>query len=289
MHIIGGTASQTTAAELAQTLKKPLVNTTSKRFPDQELYIRIMDDIHNEDIVIVQTTYPDPNIIELLLLQDAVNDAGADTITVIIPYYGYGRQDKQFKHGEPISAKTLAEHISLQADKIITVDPHKEHILDFFTVPALSTTALPAIAHYLQKQGNIDIILAPDKGAKHRAEQVSQIVGCDYDYLEKKRLDGNTVEITPKTLDAHNKNTAIIDDIISTGGTMAQAIRQLKTQGAKKITIACTHGVFAHGAKEKLRAAGCDHIICTDSIPGEFSKVKLAKTLAETLSQNIPT
>jgi ribose-phosphate pyrophosphokinase len=287
MYIIGGTASRSTAEDLARHLNQPLAQLTSKRFPDDELYLRILDPIKGEDVIIVQTTYPDRNIIELLLLQEAVNEAGAATIIVVIPYFGYARQDKKFEEGEPISAKALAEHISMQADKVITVDPHKEHILDFFTVPAESCSALPEIARYLNKKGGIDLILAPDKGAKHRAEQISQIVNCEYDYLEKKRIDGATVEIKPKNIDAHNKNTVIIDDIISTGGTMAKAIKQLKIQGAKKIAVACTHGVFAEGAKEKLHIAGCDEIICTDSIQNEFSKVKLASAIAKKIPKKL--
>jgi ribose-phosphate pyrophosphokinase len=282
MYILGGTSAKTIAEDLARELQEPLLKVTFKRFPDDEFYIRILDDIKGEEIVIVQTAYPDSKIVELLLTQDAIADAGAKKITVVLPYFGYSRQDKKFEEGEAISARAVAQHVSIHAHHVITVDPHKDHILGFFTVPAYSSSAVPAIANYL-KEKNIDFILAPDKGAKERAKHAATIIGCDYDHLEKTRIDGTTVKIKPKKLDARNKNVAIIDDIISTGGTMANSIKELKKQGANEVLVACTHGLFVRGAKEKLLSAGCDEIISTDTIENEFSKVKVAPCIAETL------
>lgn len=282
MYIISGTASNTVAEDLSYILKIPIVNTISKRFPDTELYVRILDNIKNEHVVIVQTTYPDPNLVELFLLQNAVEEAGAKKITVIIPYYGYARQDTLFQAGEAISAKAIAGLISLNADEVITVDPHKEHILDFFSTSSKSCTAVPEIANYL-KQKNLDLILAPDKGALNRAKQASNIVGCDFDYMEKTRIDGTTVEIKPKNLDVQNKNVGIIDDIISTGGTMAKSIKELKSQGAKKVYVSCTHGLFAGDAIKKLSSSGCDEIIATDTIHSNYSTVKVAPSIAQLL------
>lgn len=282
MYVIGGTASRSVAEDLADILNGKLVNTISKRFPDGELYVRILDDISNKDVIIVQTTYPDPSIIELFLLQNAVEEAGAKTITVVIPYYGYARQDTKFQEGEPISAKALASLISLNADMVVTVDLHKEYILNFFSTSAYSCSAVPEIAKYL-KPKNIELILAPDKGAVNRAKKTSEIINCDFDYMEKTRIDEKTVEIKPKNLEVKNKNVAIIDDIISTGGTMSLSIKELKKQGAKKIFVACTHGLFIGDAVKKLSAAGCEEIISTDTIISDFSKVKIAPAIAEVL------
>ena len=251
MYIIGGTASKSVAEELSKELDAKLVNTISKRFPDDEFYVRILDDVSGEHVIIVQTTYPDNNTIELFLLQNAAEEAGAKEISVVIPYFGYARQDSKFQDGEPISAKALANLISLSADKIITVDPHKQHILDFFSTSAYSCSAVPELAKYL-KDKDINMILAPDKGALDRAKQASEIIGCDFDYMEKTRIDGETIEIKPKKLDANDRNVAIIDDIISTGGTMAKSINQLKKHGAKNVYVACTHGLFAGDAIKKL-------------------------------------
>jgi ribose-phosphate pyrophosphokinase len=282
MYVIGGTSSLTVAEDISKKLKQPLARTTIKRFPDNELYVRVLDDIKGEEVLIVQTTYPDTKIIELLLLQDAVYEAGANKIIVVIPYFGYSRQDKKFETGEPISARAIAEHISLHADYIITVDPHKEHLLNFFNVPAISCSAVSEIAKYL-KMKEINFVLAPDKGAKKIAKETANIIGCEYDYIDKKRIDANTVEIKPKKLEARNKNVALIDDIISTGGTMAKSIKELKKQGAKKVLVACTHGLFIDSAKKKLFSNGCDEIISTDTIENEFSKVKVAPAVTDAL------
>jgi len=283
MYVIGGNASKTVAEDLAKALNVSLVNTISKRFPDDEFYIRITDDIKGKDVIIVQTTYPDPNIVELFILQDAAKEAGAKKITVVIPYYGYARQDTKFKEGEPISAKALAKLISINADEIITVDPHKEHILNFFTTKAKSVSAVPELAKYL-KEKNIDMVLAPDKGALERAKVASKIIGCNFDYMEKTRIDGNTIEIKPKNLDARGKNVAIIDDIISTGGTMAKSIAELKKYGASNVYVACTHGLFAGEAVKKLTTAGCAEIISTDTIISSFSKVKIARCISKIIT-----
>ena len=280
MYLIGGTASYKIAEDLSNILDSPLAKVISKRFPDKEFYFRIVDDVKDEHVIIVQTTYPDTNLVELLLMQNAAEEAGAKKITVVIPYYGYARQDTKFQDGEAVSAKAIAALISLNADKVITVDPHKEHILDFFSTSAESCTAVPEIAKYL-KQKKIDLVLAPDKGAKERAKTAAEIINCDFDYMQKTRIDGSTVEMKPKKLDAKNKTVAIIDDIISTGGTMALAIRELKKQGAKKVFVACTHGLFAADAIKKLSNSGCDEIISTDTILNNYSKVKVADSIAE--------
>ncbi len=284
MYILGGTSAKTIAGNLAAILKQPLLHVTYKRFPDDEFYIRLLDQVAGETVLLVQTAYPDSKIVELLIMEDAVRDAGAKNIIVVLPYFGYSRQDKKFEEGEAVSARAIAQHVSMQADAVITVDPHKDHILQFFSIPAYSCSAVSTIAEYL-KEKNIDFILAPDKGAKDRAREAAKLIHCEYDYLEKTRIDGTTVKITPKTLDAKGKRVAIIDDIISTGGTMANSIKELKQQGAKNVSVACTHGLFVGGAKEKLLSAGCDEIIATDTIENDFSKVSAAPCIAETLNK----
>jgi ribose-phosphate pyrophosphokinase len=284
MYIIAGTASKNIAEEISKNIKIPIAKLISKRFPDDELYIRILEDISGEDVIIIQTSYPDTNILELFLLQDAAKEANAKKITVIIPYFGYSRQDKKFLSGEPISAKAIANLISINANEVITVDPHKDHILDFFSIPAFSCSAVNEIACYLKNKG-IDLVLAPDKGALDKAKQASSVLNCDFDYIEKTRIDGSTVEIKPKSLDTSGMNVAIIDDIISTGGTMAMSIKELKKQGAKNVFVSCTHGLFAGEAIKKLLSAGCNEIISTDTIFSKYSKVKVSPCILELLSK----
>lgn len=282
MMILGGSRSKSIAADLSELLEEPLVDLIIKRFPDGELYLRIPEKIRGDHMVVVQTAYPDENIVELLLLLNAVREAGAAGVTTIIPYMGYTRQDRKFNEGEPISAKVIAKIISIDTDDIIIIDPHKEYIVDFFDVPAKAFSAVPLIAEYLEDK-NIDMVLAPDKGALKRAETAAEVLECDVDHLEKTRIDETTIKITPKTLDVTGKTIAIIDDIISTGGTIASSIKELKKQGAEKIIAACIHGVFTGDAIEKIQKAGCDEIITTDTIPNQFGKVKVAPMVAELL------
>jgi len=281
MYILGGTSAKTIAGNLANALQEPLLQVIYKRFPDDEFYVRVMDQIEGEDVILVQTAYPDPKIVELLIMQDAVHDAGAKKITVVLPYFGYSRQDKKFEEGEAVSARAIAQHVSLHADAIITVDPHKEYILKFFTVPTYCCSAVLSLARYL-KEKNIDFVLAPDKGAKDRAKEAASLINCDYDYLEKTRIDGTTVRITPKSLNASGKHVAIIDDIISTGGTMANSIRELKKQGAKTVSVACTHGLFVGNALERLRKA-CDGVVCANTLENEVSTISVASEVAKAL------
>lgn len=280
MKIISGTTAKIIGNDLSKSLKIPIINRTIKRFPDGELYIRIKDNIRNENIILIQNTYPDINIIELFLLQDALKESGANKIITIIPYFGYARQDKIFQKGEVISAKTLAKLISINSNEIMTIDPHKEHIMNFFQISASSISAINDLSIYL-KDKNLDIILAPDKGAIERVKKAAKIINCDYDYMEKTRINEYKIQIKPKNLDVKNKKIAIIDDIISTGGTMAKSIYELKKQKAKKVYIACTHGLFVGDAILKLNSAKCDEIISTDTILNKFSKVKIANSIAK--------
>ncbi|UCH71848.1 MAG: ribose-phosphate diphosphokinase, partial [Thermoplasmatales archaeon] len=133
---------------------------------------------------------------------------------------------------------------------------------------------------------DLDLVLAPDKGELDRVKKASYIIGCDFDYMEKTRIDGTTIKVKPKSLDVHNKNVAIIDDIISTGRTMAKSIQQLKKYGANSISVACTHGLFAEDSIKKLTSAGCKDIISTDTIQSEFSKVKAASCILPLLKSN---
>lgn len=283
MYVVGGTASKSISKDISMELRIPLANLIIKRFPDNELYVKIIDDISGDDVIIIQTTYPDENIVELFLLQDAVLEAGANKIFTVIPYFGYSRQDKKFENGESISARAIARLINTNSDIVITIDPHKNHILDFFSVPSYSCSAIDELAYYLKKK-DIEMVLAPDKGALERAKYASDIIDCEFDYLDKTRIDGETVDIKPKNLQAKGKNVAMIDDIISTGGTMAKSIHELKKQDAKKVFVSCTHGLFVGDAIKKLHESGCDEIISTDSVLSDFSKVKAAPSIVRILN-----
>ena len=277
--MVGGSASKLLSKELAKSLKAKLATVEIKRFPDDECYVRIEEDLDGEDVFLVQTTWPDRNIIELFILQDAIMEFDIGSLTTVVPYYGYARQDKQFKRGEPISARALAKLIQLNTDEFITVDVHTPTVIDWFDdVSAKNVPGYPAIGRHLKSKG-VQLVLSPDEGRAENAKRVADVVGCDADFLVKERLDGETVQITPKTLAVKGRNVAIVDDIISTGGTIAKAAEQLKEQGAAKIYAMCTHGVFAGDALTRLKAV-CDEICSTDTIENPTTCVSVASEIA---------
>ena len=280
MYIVGGSASQRLSKELATVLRAKFAKTEIKRFPDDECYVRIDEELDGEDVVVVQTTWPDKNIVELFLLQDAVRQFEVSSLTTVAPYFGYARQDKQFKPGEPISARALARLIQMQTDEFLTVDVHAPTVIDWFgDVPARNVFAYPAIGKYLGTKG-IQLVLSPDEGRAENAKRVAEVVGCEADFLVKDRLDGETVEMAPKTLGVKGKKVAIVDDIISTGGTIAKAAEQLKKQGAAKIYAVCTHGVFARDGLAKLKNV-CDEICSTDTIENPATCISVASEVAK--------
>jgi len=280
MYVVGGSASRLLASELAKCLHAKLAKVEVKRFPDDECYVRIEDDLDGEEIFIVQTAWPDRNIVELILLQDAVNEFEVSSVATVVPYFGYARQDKQFKQGEPVSARALARIIQLQTDEFITVDVHAPSVMGWFDSSSVKeVSAYPQIGKYLAGVG-VDLILSPDEGRWENAKLVAEVVGCGADYLVKDRIDGETVVMTPKSLPVQGKRVAIVDDIISTGGTIVKAAEQLRRQGASMITAVCTHGVFAGNALERLGSA-CDRVCTTDTIENPKTCISVAPLIAE--------
>ncbi len=287
MIVVSGTASRTLGRELASEMNAKLIEAEHKFWPDGEQIVRIPGDVKGETVVLVQTTHPDEKIIELFLLQDALRDAGVGKLITLVPYFGYARQDKRFNPGEPISAKTMARHIEMQSDEVITIDIHNKNELSYFTKPVISVSAMPEIGNYLKNLDHRkpDLIIAPDAGSIERAMVVAKIVGVDFDHLEKKRLSGDTVEIKLKKMDVSGKKIAIVDDVISTGGTILKASKPLKDQGARDIIAACVHGVFTNMADVKMRVC-CDLVIASDTIESERTRISAAPAVAKYLRAN---
>ncbi len=278
MNIIGGTASQLLAGRVSEVLKSNLLVGEFKRFPDGEQYTRILGDFAGEEVTIIQSTVNDSDFISLLQLIDACSEASK--INVVIPYMGYARQDKQFKKGEPISARAMAG--AVKADNVFTVNIHNESILDYFDANARNLDATPMIGKYIRNMKFKEpLIIAPDDGAIPLARNASKDLGIDYDFLEKTRLSGETVSIQPKNIQVKERDVIIIDDIISTGGTMAETISLLGQQGAHEVFAACVHPVFSNNAISRLFRAGVKGIIATDTIDRGVSVVSAAPVIAE--------
>ncbi len=277
MNIIGGHASQLLAGRVSDALKSTLLICEFKRFPDGELYTRILDELAGESVTIIQSTVNDSDFVSLLQLIDACSEASR--IDVVIPYMGYARQDKQFKRGEPISARAMAS--AIQADNVFTVNIHNESILDYFDAKATNLDATPMIGEYIKNMKfKNPLIVAPDDGAIALARNASKDLGIDYDFLEKTRLSGESVTIQPKNIAVKGRDVIIIDDIISTGGTMAETISLLKKQGAHEVFVACVHPVLSSNAVLKLFKAGVKGIIATDTIDKGVSVVSVAPVIA---------
>ena len=272
VKVVAGSTGERVARALGQALKVEVLPVERKRFPDGEGYVRVLADAKDEDVLLVQGTLPDPSLMELLLLQDALHRARAASVTTVIPYYAYARQDRMFQPGESVSAQAVAELIELKTDRVVTVDPHKEHILGFFGVEAHAASCVPEIAEWLRQEG-ADLVLAPDKGALERAEAVAKALGADVDHLEKTRLTGTEVRMSPKTLNVQGRSVAIVDDLISTGGTIATAAAELKRQGAARVVAACTHGLFVGGGLDRILQSGCDKVAAADTLDNPVPEI----------------
>ena len=282
MIVIGGSASMDLAKELASVMGCDYIQAATTTFPDGECYTRIDAEKLDDDVVIVQTTSPDSKLIELLLLQDAVRRLGAKSITLVIPYFGYARQDRVFKPGEPESAKVMCQHLDMNCDRVITVDIHKEAVLNYFNHPHKDLKAAPVIAEYFKGKG-IDMALSPDIGAAGRAKMVGEVMGVPYDHLEKTRLSGTDVRIAPAKADVKGKKVLIVDDMISTGGTIIAAAYALREAGAAGISVACTHGVVVNNAIEKFTGSSLDALLSCNTLNNPVSHISVASLIAEAI------
>jgi len=278
----------------------------SRRFPDGEGYVRVpsdaIDAVRSEPVVLVSNTYPDSGIVNTVLLLEAIaevrrgnlsnlkgeepqnmDDVGSG-VYLAIPYYGYSRQDKRFSKGEAVSARVIADILARGCDGIAILDLHEPAVLKDMEVPIEFVSSMPEIAELLQTEVSPDFVLSPDKGAIARATEVAGLIGCDFSYLEKTRIDAHTIEHTPKDLDVDGKVVAIVDDMISTGGTICRASDALRRQGATEVHAACTHGLFTGGAILRL-SNHVDGVHSTDSLPNPRAVVSAAPALARGLKR----
>ena len=287
MIVLAGSASPKLSKRVAEELRCKRVSPELKRFPDGELYARVHEELKGESVAVVQSTYSpqDSNYMELFLLIDVAKDLGAERVSAIIPYFGYARQDNRFEPGEAVSVQTIRKLLEgAGADEVITIDAHKAEIMDLFEIPARSLSAMPLVGEYLKglKLKN-PVILAPDRGALNHAEAAAGELGADFDHLVKKRETATKVSMETKELDVKGRDVAIVDDIISTGGTVVEAIKVLKKQGAQRIYAGCTHPVLVGGALDKIRKAGAEDVFATDTIEHEISKVSVGALIADAL------
>ncbi len=288
MIILPGPASQNLANRLALELKARLVPVLFRRFPDGENYIRVSGDVRDEDVVVVQTTSPpqDERMMQLFLLASAAEGQGARTVTAVVPYLSYSRQDKVFLPGEAFSAKTIVSLLeTCGVDRVITVNAHNPAALESFTIPVRDLSAIPLLAKYFRDQGfKSAVSLSMGKKGLATAKEAAAILNGGYDYISTRR-DRHTgkVSIEQKPLEVKGKVAIFFDDIISSGGTMIKAVAYAKSQGASKVYAACVHPLLISNARERIIQSGADEVVGTDSVPSLASVVSVAPVIAQAL------
>jgi ribose-phosphate pyrophosphokinase len=286
-----GTASRALGLRISNLLERPLGRCVIDRFPDGEVNVRLEEPVRGRDVYLVQSTCPpvDQNLMELLATADACRRSGAGRITAIVPYFGYSRADKRNGRRAPVTGSMVARLMeSVGIDHLLTVDLHAPQIEGFFTIPVDSVTAILSLCNTLQKDLSEEaVIVSPDEGRVKMASEFARILRRPLVLLHKERLNGSAARITHVVGDVQDRPCVIIDDMISTGNTIAQAVEALLKEGAQpSIRVAATHGLFVNTARERLTGCGIRQIFVSDSIPTnehhwrELGVISLAPILA---------
>lgn len=277
--VLSGRSNPILANEIAPLLELKLGKCEIESFPDGEIHVEIKDEILGCDVYLIQSTCPPvaDNLLELLLLADAARRAGAAQITGVIPYLGYSRQDRRTSKGEPVGGRVAADMLSSGLDRIITVDLHKSTFEGFFSCPVEHLSAIPLLASYIKNSlPDLPVLVAPDLGAAKLANAYADILDIPVAYIYKVRESGEKVTIRNIVGDVAGCNPILVDDMISTAGTMIKAMQALLAQGCKPdITLIATHGLFVGEGPDKILSFPVSKIIVTDSIMQTGKKTPL--------------
>ncbi|MEE9156569.1 MAG: ribose-phosphate pyrophosphokinase [Gemmatimonadota bacterium] len=267
--LLSGTGNRPLAESIARELGGVLCDVTVEPFADGEIFVRINENVRGRDTFIVQPTGPPAeNIIELLLLIDAAKRASAARVTAVVPYFGYARQDRKDQPRVAIGAKLMANMIThAGADRLVSVDFHQHQVQAFFDIPVDHLYALPVfVEHYKERDLDPLVVVASDVGAAKMARGYARRLGGEIAMIDKRRPAPNVAEVVNVVGDVKGKNCLIPDDMIDTGGTIAEAVKALKTQGAAKVYVNATHGLLSGSAVSTLAEAPLDEIAVTDTI-----------------------
>ena len=271
LKLLSGTANMQLASRIAETLDVPLTDPRLRHFPDGEINVKIEDSMRGHDVFVIQPTSPPVNehYMELFIILDALRRASAGRVTAVVPYYGYARKERKTQPREPISAKQMANFITLAgADRLLLFDLHAEAIEGFFDVPTDHLSPHRIFSEYL-KTLNLKgmTVVAPDAGGGRRAEAVANDMGAPIAFGYKRRPDEQSVEVIAISGDVKGRDCVVIEDIITTGGTGAKLAAALRARGANRILIAATHPILTGDAMDRLKAADVEEVIVTDTVP----------------------
>jgi len=271
LKLISGSANPELASLISDEVGVPLTDPRVNRFSDGEIDVKIQDSMRGHDCFVIQPTcHPvNENLMELFIILDALRRASAGRITAVIPYYGYARKERKSQPREPISAKLIANFITLSgADRVLLMDLHADAIEGFFDVPTDHLTAHKILANHLRERGlGRCAVVSPDAGGAKRAESMARLLAAPLVFVYKRRPRDEVTEILEMAGEVEGKDCVVVEDIISTGGTIVEVARALKRNGAGQVIIACSHPVLTPGAVERLRAAPVDEVVVTNSIP----------------------
>jgi ribose-phosphate pyrophosphokinase len=272
IKIFSGNSNPDLAHKICACLGVELGAARVRRFSDGEILVEINENVRGRDVYIVQSTCAptNDNLMELLIITDALKRASAATITAVIPYYGYARQDRKAAPRTPITAKLVADLITTAGvDRVVTIDLHAGQIQGFFNIPVDNLYAAPVILNYLKDRfsGEQVVMVSPDAGGTERARAFAKRLEYSLAVIDKRRSGPNVAEVMHLIGDVRDKIAIILDDMVDTAGTLTQAAKALKANGAKAVFACATHGVLSGPAIERINASDIEEIVLTDTIP----------------------
>jgi ribose-phosphate pyrophosphokinase len=271
LRLIAGNANLTLAQKISEEIGVPLTDPRLTRYSDGEIDVKIEGSMRGHDVFVIQPTcHPvNENLMELFIILDALRRASAGRVTAVIPYYGYARKERKSQPREPITAKLIANVITLAgADRLLLLDLHAAAIEGFFDVPTDHLTAQHILADHIRSRGLQQLtVVAPDAGGAKRAEAVANLLEAPIVFGYKRRESADLSEALAVAGDVGGRDCVVVEDMITTGGTAAAIANMLRAHGARRVVFAATHGVLTGGAPDRLRSAPIDEVIVTDSIP----------------------
>ena len=298
MKLVTGNSNRALAQAVASYLELPLTDCTVKRFADKEVYVEVHENVRGEDAFILQSTsYPaNDNLMELLILTDALRRSSARQITAVLPYFGYARQDRKSAPRTPISAKLVSNLITQAgANRVLTLDLHAAQIQGFFDIPTDNLTAAPVMVRDIQDNYDVKnvMIVSPDVGGVVRARNVAGRIGANLAIVDKRRPRAGVSEVMNIIGDVEGQTCIMIDDIVDSGGTLVNAAEALLKAGAKEVSAYITHGVLSEGASERIAASKLKELVVTDSIEeteaqrnaGNIRRMSIAPLIGEAVAR----